>query len=75
VCYIAVLETAYLGGGEVCTYFFLNLRAFQRNLLPSATRMQVADYSERSADFSKGTERHDSHDDTYRIQSGHKSFP
>jgi hypothetical protein len=33
-------------------YFSVNLRAFQRNLLPSAIRMQVADYSETAADFS-----------------------
>ena len=52
-------------GGEVCAYFSVNLRAFQRNLLPSTTRMQVVDYSETSAHFSKGTGRHDSHDDNF----------
>ena len=53
--------------GGVCGYFSVNLRAFQSNLLPSATRMQVADYSETSADFSKGVGRHDSDGDNFHI--------
>jgi hypothetical protein len=59
----------------VCAYFSLNLRAFQRNLLLSASRMQAADCSERSANLSKGTGRHDSDDDKFHIQGEHKVFP